>query len=148
MTTPTPYALDPADEERLQDALELMPRTGARGLEVGYLRDDVPAVEADWYAHAQYQGARIIAEHHTGPVDALEALAVKLLTGAQCVHCKGLVALTTAGALFYPSHLVDGTPFTEAEARTRPQCQWRRVGTRWIRGCETTYPSTDKEAAR
>ncbi|HEV7982231.1 MAG TPA: hypothetical protein VGP86_04995, partial [Xanthobacteraceae bacterium] len=55
------------DEDRLIAAAELVGRTGARGLEIGYLHDDVPAEDAAWYAQAQYQGSRIIAENYTNP---------------------------------------------------------------------------------
>jgi hypothetical protein len=120
-------------------ALDLVGRTGARQLEIGHLHENVPVDQAAWYAKVTYQGARVIEENHTSPAAALEALAVQLLTGAMCNHCKGLVALTRAGAVFFPdAHHPDGSVLTEAEARSRPQCHWRRVEQRWVRGCEKT----------
>lgn len=117
--------------------VNLVGRTGAKNLEIGYLHDDVPSERADWYAHAQYKGARIIAEHHTGPVEALEALASRLLTGAKCAHCGGLVALSKDAAFaYFRSHLVDGTTWNAAQAAAAGQCHWRRDGARWVRGCE------------
>jgi hypothetical protein len=132
------HITDAANEadERVTAACDLVGRTGARELKVGYLHDDVPAEQADWYAHATYQGARVTVEHHRGPVEALEALAQRLLTGAQCQHCRGLVALSRAGAMFYPgARRPDGSAFEFEEAVARPQCRWRRVGPKWIPGC-------------
>lgn len=123
--------------DRAHAALDLVGRTGARHLEIGYLHEGVPADQAAWYAKVTYRGARVIEENHTSPAAALEALAVKLLTGGMCNHCKGLVALTRAGAMFFPdAHHPDGSVLTEAEARARRLCHWRRVGQRWVRGCE------------
>jgi hypothetical protein len=122
--------------EAAQAALDLVGRTGARQLEIGYLHEDVPAEQADWYAQVTYKGARIIEEHHTGPAKALEALAAQLLTGAMCNHCKGLVALSRDGAAFFGGAFTHGATMTIDEARARPQCLWRREGERWVRGCE------------
>ena len=123
--------------EATKAALELVGRTGAKSLEVGYLYDTPLAEDADWYAHAQYRGARITVEHHRGPAQALEALAGRLLTGAKCAHCGSLVALSEKGAAFYPSStLIDGTRWDEQDVRNVGQCRWRRVGTRWTEGCK------------
>ncbi|MGW5259652.1 hypothetical protein ACWEQG_01675 [Microbispora sp. NPDC004025] len=132
---------DPNADDILGDAgyaaIELVGRTGASNLEIGYLHDGVPLEEAGWYAHAQYRGARITAEDHTSPAAALEALARRLLTGGKCTHCGGLVALTDRGALAYAtSTLVDGTPWNVEQAREAGQCRWRRIGRTWKRGCE------------
>jgi hypothetical protein len=125
------------DEDAVIAAADLVGRSGATSLQVGYLHDDVPAERAGWYAHAQYRGARIIAEDHRGPAEACEALARQLLTGAKCAHCSGLVALSRRGAAFYPGAvMVDGSEFTERDARSRPQCRWIRRGQAWKRGCE------------
>jgi hypothetical protein len=125
------------DQDALDAAVDLIGRTGAKGFEIGYLHDDVPAAKADWYAQAQYQGARIISENHPGPVEAAEGLARKVLTGAKCTHCHGLIALSDTGATFYPgNHLPDGSVFTEKEARSRKQCRYRRVGPKWVRSCQ------------
>lgn len=118
-------------------ALDVVGRTGARQLDIGYLHDNVPPEDAAWYAKVTYQGARVVEENHASPAAALEALAVKLLTGGMCNHCKGLVALSRAGGVFYPdTPHPDGSVLTEAQARARPLCHWRRVGQRWVRGCE------------
>ncbi|MEV7805033.1 hypothetical protein AB0O28_18990 [Microbispora sp. NPDC088329] len=118
-------------------AVELIGRSGARKLEIGFLHENVPMEEAGWYAHAQYRGARITAEDHTSPAAALEALARRILTGGRCTHCGGLVALTDRGALAYAtSTLADGTPWNVEQAREAGQCRWRRAGRTWKRGCE------------
>jgi hypothetical protein len=125
------------DADDVMAAVDLVGRTGARSLEIGYLHDNVPAEEAGWYAQVQYKGARVIEENHRGPAEALEALARRILTGAKCNHCKGLVALSAGGALAYAaSTLTDGTRWTAEQARAAGQCRWRREGRRWVRGCE------------
>jgi hypothetical protein len=98
-------------------ALDLIGRTGAKGTEIGYLNEDVPHEKADWYANAQYQGARITAEHHPGPVEALEALARRLLNGGLCTRCRNKITLSG-----------------DDPAR----CRWTRHGPKWVRGCEAT----------
>ena len=114
---------------------DLAGRTGAKEFQVGYLHDDVPVEQAGWYAHAQYQGARISAGDRASPDEACDALARKLLTGAQCQHCKGLVALGDDGAAAYPGLMANGKRWTEAEIRAAGGCRWRRMGDRWVRGC-------------
>ena len=126
------------DEDRLIAAAELVGRTGARGLEIGYLHDDVPAEDAAWYAQAQYQGSRIITENHTNPIEAAEALAVRLLTGAKC-RCGRLVALSDDGALAFRKPVMsDGSQFTAEQAAQAGLCRWRRRGARWSAACMTT----------
>src|SRR5580765_6017107 len=106
---------DPPDLTPLMAAVNLVGRSGARDFEVGYLNDDVPVAEADWWAAAKYNGQRLIEEHHVGPVEAAHALAVRLLTGAKCAHCGGLVALDDDAAFAWmDATLVDGTPWSAA----------------------------------
>jgi hypothetical protein len=119
----------PGDVDRLTAAIDLVGRAGARSFCVGYLHDD-PA-NPGWYAHAQYKGARVTVEDFGNPVDAAEALAVRLLTGARCA-CGKLVALTDLGAVAYPgATLADGSVFTEEQARAG-QCRWRRQREKWL----------------
>lgn len=101
------------DQDEVNAACDLVGRTGATELTVGYLYDDVPVEDAGWYAHAQYRGARVIVEDKVGPTEALMALARRLLDGAQCAHCGKEVSLR------------DGVG-----------CRWRREGDKWKRGCE------------
>jgi hypothetical protein len=129
-------ALEEPDMEAMNAVVDLVGRTGARELQVGYLHDDA---SADWYAHAQYKGARITAENHPGPVEAMEALATRLLIGAQCQHCHGLVALDADGAFaFRKAVLVDGRQWDVEQSAPTRRCRWRRAGPRWVRGCERT----------
>lgn len=125
------------DEDALIAAAELVGRTGAKGFEVGYLHDDVPLEQAGWYAHAQYSGTRIMVDDYSGPVEAAEALARRLLEGGKCTRCGGVVALSSAGALIYPDvTLTDGTRWTEKDAVAAGQCRWTRLGSRWTAGCQ------------
>lgn len=132
------------DDDVIIATCDLVGRSGARSLEIGHVHDDVPAEEAGWYAHAQYRGARIIEQDHRGPVEAVEALARRLLDGAMCTHCRGLIALSDAGAMVYPGTArTDGSTWTATEvdaARHRPQCRYRRDGKRWVRGCIDRFP--------
>ena len=91
-------------------SVDLIGRTGARSLELGFVRDGVPVSEADWWAHAQFRGARVGVEHHAGP---LEALARRLLAGATCRRCGKPIQLSDTAA----------------------GCRWTRHGDRWQPGC-------------
>jgi hypothetical protein len=125
------------DEDAVIACADLAGRAGAASFEIGYLHDDVPVAEAGWYAQAMYKGARIIEGDHRGPAEAADALARRLLSGAQCWHCKGLVSLSGDGALaFRKVTLVTGERWDAGQAAAAPQCRWRRMGPRWARGCE------------
>lgn len=125
------------DEDSVIACVDLVGRTGATGFEFGYLHDDVPSDQAGWWAHAQYKGARISVADHKDPVGAIEALAKRLLKGAKCAHCGGLVALSDRGAFaFQDSHLVDGSEWTVEQAAAAGQCRWTRMGRRWEMGCQ------------
>lgn len=126
------------DEDALIAAADLVGRTGAKGFEIGYLHEDVPAEQAAWYAHAQYRGARITESDHKGPIEAAEALARRLLGGGKCTKCGGLVALSDSGAMIYPSAtLTDGTKWTAEDAKAASQCRWTRIGRKWVAGCQS-----------
>jgi hypothetical protein len=115
---------------------DLVSRTGAKSFECGYLHDDVPSAEAGWYATAVYKGAKLTEQDKASPAEACDALAARLLTGAQCQHCKGLVALSDAGAFAYSSAtLATGERWDAEDAARSPQCRWTRTGGRWERGC-------------
>lgn len=124
------------DQDALLACTDLVGRTGAKGFEIGYVHDDAPTDQAGWYATAVYRGAKVIADDHPGPLEAAEALAVRLLTGAKC-KCGKLVALGPDGAFaFFDAPMADGSRWTAAQAAAAGQCRWRRVGSRWFRGCE------------
>lgn len=124
------------DEDALMAAVELVGRAGAKQLEIGYLHEDKPVHLADWYAHAQYRGARIFVEHHAGPQQAVEALAKRLLEGGICQFCKGLVGLSGEGVRIQPGvRMLDGSVMTAERAEAMHQCHWTRIGKRWMPGC-------------
>lgn len=123
------------DDDAIVACADLVGRTGATAFQIGYLHDDVPVEQAGWFAHAQFRGARISVEDHRGPVEAAEALCRRLLTGAKC-RCGRLVALSDEGAIAFDGHLADGSRWTTEQAAAAGQCRWRRMGPRWVRGCE------------
>ena len=105
------------DQDAITACVDLAHRSGARAVEIGYLNDeDDPAFAMrgpEWYAHAQLKGARITVEGCSGPTEATDGLARRLLEGAKCAHCSRPVSLVgTTG------------------------CRWTRMGARWARGCE------------
>lgn len=106
------------DDVRLRAAVELVGRSAARSLEIGWTDDDGPR-PGDWYASAFYRGTRVTVEHMEGAAEAVEGLAFKLLEGGTCVHCG-------------KSTTVPG--FTYADGR--PSCMFRREGEHWLRGCD------------
>lgn len=109
---------------------------GRTGFTSGYLHDDVRSELAGWYAHAQFRGARITVEAKASPVEACNELASRLLSGAQCQHCRKLVTLNPEGAMARDVTLMDGRTWTaEEQVAAGGLCYWRRVGAQWIRGC-------------
>jgi hypothetical protein len=122
------------DEDAVVAGADLVGRTGATHFQVGYVNDDPPHL---WYAQAQYRGARITEENHPGPVEAVEALARRLLTGGKCVNCGKLIALSGSGAFAYTSPVMaDGSTWTAEEAAAAGQCRWTRMGRRWGSACK------------
>jgi hypothetical protein len=101
------------NEDVVRALVDLVGRTGATNLELGYLHDDVPVEQAGWWAYAQYRGARITTADHRSPTGAALALAERLLAGATC-RCTRPVTLSDDGA----------------------GCRWRLVGDRWEPGCD------------
>lgn len=135
------------DDEALIASVDLIGRTGGRHLEIGHSGDEDSTMdEVTWHAWCNLRqvgaaGVRMIEDGHPDPVTAVEALAVRLLSGATCTHCKGLIALSAEGAVITPgTRMADGSTMTVARARSLRQCHWQRVGARWVRGCEGTYP--------
>lgn len=138
----SPDAEPSIDTDALKACADLVDRAGAKGLAVGHLHKDVPSEEAAWWAMATYRGTKLIAENHRGPVEALEALVSRLLTGGKCVRCGGLIVLSDEGAVTFPNAIVgNGTRWTEQAIRAAPQCRWRRIGPRWEPGCPSSHPA-------
>lgn len=110
--------------DRIIAAVDLIGRSGARSLEFGYLWDDVPVDQAGWWAHATYRGRRVMVDSDlAGPAEALEALTLRILDGAECQLCHQTVSLP-------PHDLALGT------------CRWYRSGARWQPGCTPDRPTT------
>jgi hypothetical protein len=124
------------DEDAVKACADLVSRTGAKSFECGYVHEGAPIAEAGWYATAVYKGAKITAEDKISPAEACDALADRLLSGAQCQHCKGLVTLSDRGAFaFRKATLATGQRWDAEDAAKAPQCRWTRTGARWERGC-------------
>lgn len=120
------------DGDAVMAAADLVRRTGATGMQIGYLNDEPPH---EWYAYAQYRGSRISVDGHPGPVEAADALSRRLLTGARC-QCGALVALSDIGALAYETTVMtDGSTWDLKTASEAGQCRWTRRGAHWVRGC-------------
>jgi hypothetical protein len=143
----------PPQDEAFTAALALVGHTGAKTLEIGYLHDDVPADQAAWWATATYRGAKLQVENHNSPTTAMEALAEKLMTGARCQWCSGLVALSRDGAVAFPGTVMaDGSrmPGSVEEITALGQCLWQRHGARWEPGClhgASTAPDAPRDRA-
>jgi hypothetical protein len=111
-------------------AAEIVGRSGGKEFEIGWLYDDeepppgwpegviVPIEEQQWYATARYKGALLKGEG-THPALAAERLAARVLHGGQCVRCKQSVNLVP-----------------EQGQWSTGNCNWRRVGKHWVRGCD------------
>lgn len=111
--------LDGEAKEALRAGIDLVGRTGATGCTVGHVNE--AHERPDWWAQAEYKGARVIVEHHPGPVSATEALARRLLRDGTCTHCHRVVKLGGTGG---------------------KACRWWRDGRTWRRGCETGATAT------
>ena len=126
---------DPLLEAAVMACADLVGRTGARGFEIGYLHDDVPVDQADWWASAIFRGARIQVDGHIHPAAAATALAVKILTGAKC-RCGKLVALADDGAIAYRKPIMaDGSSWNAEQSAAAGQCRWRLIGQSWQPSC-------------
>lgn len=108
------------DEDALIAGVELVHRSGASSCEIGHTGDeDAEWDELDepvtWWAKAQYRGAVLTSESYHDPIAAVEALARRVLKGAQCVGCKRTIALSGVG--------------------DRKLCRWTREGKHWMPAC-------------
>jgi len=136
-----PRVVDPgppgvSDGDAVKACADLVGRTGATSFECGFAREGVPSDQAGWYAAAMFKGGRITAEDKASPAEACDALAARLLSGAQCQHCGKLVTMSPAGAVARDATLVDGRKWTAAEQAEAGLCRWARDGARWERGCK------------
>lgn len=146
----------PFDEDAVVAAAELVARAGGRSFEFGFDDENVSMGEPNWWAQATFRGAKIVTERlYPYPHEACEAVARRILDGANCTHCGCTVTLatTTKEAL----ELVESSSFGEQRVREIRQlapkhqqeeiikrvsraegvCRWTREGKTWRRGCET-----------
>jgi hypothetical protein len=129
-------APDTPDGDAVKACADLVGRTGATSFACGYVHENVPAEQAGWYAVAIFEGAKIIVDEMTSPAGACDALASRLLSGAQCQHCKKLVTMNPAGTMARDVILSTGEKWTAAEQAKAGLCHWTRTGARWERGCK------------
>jgi hypothetical protein len=138
------------DEDAIVAAVDLVARSGARAFEIAYDCPHAPAADdhvcdqITWTAHAQYRGVRITEDGQAGPVEAAEALARRLLTGATC-RCGRLVALsdTSAVAFDQPRSAIQaqlaevGLEMVSAKRAAKVGfCRWTRKGQKWEPSCD------------
>jgi hypothetical protein len=139
------------DEDAMVAAADLVGRSGARSFQVGWDCPHTPDEEdghtcpdVTWHAHAQYRGARLTEERHRGPVEAAEALARRLLTGATC-RCGRLATLTDTGGVAFdrPRSAIQaqlreiGLEMVSAKRAAKVGfCRWTRNGKRWEPSCD------------
>lgn len=108
------------DEDATNAALDLFKRCGAKEVQFGYLHEDVPIEQADWYAWVRFHnGEMVTVSGKPGPVEALETLARRLINGSKCTHCLQTMSLSGTAR--------DGI------------CRWTRLGDVWQRGCVDTH---------
>lgn len=114
MTESEPSSID---QDALDAALDLIGRTGAKQVELGFANEDAPTPEeAEWWASVTYKGAKISVDKRAGPVEAAEDLARKLMHGGMCTHCKRRITLS-------------------GRDNSRKYCRWTRKADKWVRGC-------------
>ncbi len=113
------------DQDRLIAACDMVGRTGAKSLELGYhpLFDDagneldegtMSASAYSWWAKATYRGAVLAVDDQPGPVEALVALEERVRKDAACAHCRRPIAWGF---------------------RRRRHCWWTEREGRWEPGC-------------
>lgn len=83
MTTTT----DPTVDPRFLAAVQMIERTGAQTVRIGYSDpDDGPPTV--WYAVAQWVGNRAEAAASLDPLRAVLRLCEQVIDGGTCVHCR------------------------------------------------------------
>lgn len=134
-------ALGPEAEAVLNAAIDLFVRCGASEFNFGYLHEDVPPEDADWYAYVGFRGSRITVEHERGPVEALDALAARVLDGGMCTTCHRINTTSPDGVVVRDTvNVHDGSKMSQDQAaanvRRNGACHWVRDGERWYSGCD------------
>ena len=151
------------DEDALVATVDLVGRSGARNFELGWDCPHSPGEpdghscpEVRWHAHAQYRGVRITEEGRPGPVEAAEALARRLLSGATC-RCGRLVTLSDTSAVVFTqprSAIQDqlrelGLEMVSAKRAAKVGfCRWTRQGRRWEPSCDAPPITVKRSGGR
>lgn len=111
------------DDHALADAVEMVGRTGAKSITIGWLVDDPPPDVANWYASAEFRAGTMVTDPQMTPRLAAEALADILRSGARCRFCGKRIAW---GA--------------RRKSERQRWCLWTKAGGGWVRGCPATTP--------
>jgi hypothetical protein len=138
------------DQDAIVACARLVERSGAREFELAWdcphtpdAPDDHTCPQVTWSAAARYRGVRI-GEQGTGPVEAANALAARLLNGATC-RCGRLVTLSDTGGVAFdrPRSVIQeqlaeiGLEMVSAKQAVKVGfCRWTRKGDRWEPGCD------------
>lgn len=104
---------DYGDDATVLACVDLVDRAGAKSLEIGFVRDNVPVHLAGWYAQAVYRGLRVMVQEQPSPQAAARAMARRMLRGATCRCGRKVTLHPRAGA-----------------------CLWRLEDARWEPGCD------------
>jgi hypothetical protein len=107
------------DDPRFTAALDLLPRTGAREVQIRYSDDEQPVV---WIAVALYDEGRWESASGHDPVVAAFRLLAQLYDGGRCTHCNKPTGF---------SEDVDALPFDASICWT----QWDPELKKFRRGC-------------
>lgn len=131
------YPLAKDDEVYLIAALELIGRTGALSVTIGYDEDapeDTPADAMIWYAECVYGTDKIGRYGKTSPITAAVTLARRLINGGVCTHCGRICSVAT-----------DVGP---SSWRTTSFCTWRYDSEKrsYLRGCRDMVVEDDRAA--
>lgn len=134
-------ALDPDARQVLNASIDLFIRCGASEFDFGYLHENVRSQDADWYAYVAFRGTRITIEHQRGPIEALDALAARLLDGGMCTTCTRICTTRPDGVVVRATvDIHNGSKVSQEEAaanvRRNGACHWVRDGERWYSGCD------------
>ena len=112
--------------------LELIGRAGAVQFQVGHLDDTPLAEDARWWASAQWQGRRLMAEEHRSPTAAIVDLGRTLLDGDDVDGNRLGCLCARCGHRIWPVELLEPrTPLP-----TDRLCRWHLEGNTWRRGCD------------
>ena len=112
------------DLDALQHTVSAVGRTGAAGLEIGYLDDDPPH---RWYATAQYEGAKVSCDNQHDPLAAVLGLYAMLAAGGQCTTCHRTVVLEHGHGLVAGARMEQGVFETRMATRARRNYCVRRL---------------------